>query len=150
MRGNRSSENGDHITSRSVYRDNIETADEASSSPGNVAVNDDDDIPILDTRTDAETGNSSYYGRNCQLNLSVLLEGFTGASLEIYIKCSSETAEEEEVTVENHWALIDDGTISLTQSTHLIFKDLPPGEYKVKVADVDGTGTLTILEQHAV
>jgi hypothetical protein len=164
MPGRRSIEGFDFITPRRDYRVNVTAADSSVESVT---------IPVLPTNVSPARRNypggggfggeadSTAYGRNAQLMLALLLEGFTSVDLELWLE-----ATDDEILVQDpSSSSISPGTLpvlpttgawvrvaalsTVTFSQLWTVKDIPPGNYKVRVASVSGTGNISIREQHA-
>lgn len=153
MPGNRASENGDYVTPRAAYRE--VSAVDSPALPTSTG------ISVLDTREklEASTGQATpaWYGRNAQLSIAALIEGFTSVTLQLWLLAELEQREaqtEEEASssssasVSSEWVkAATDKTI--TASELWVVKDVPPGQYKIVVSAVAGSGTLVLREQHA-
>lgn len=160
MPGKRVQDNADYITRRAVYRAEVAAAD--SGGPQ------DPDIPELDTenppRQIVEVGlgqaDVNQYGRNAQIDMAIIVEGFSSVTLEAWLKADITT---EEVTYEGsssssssaaatlpateEWAKVDEKTV--TASELWILTNIPPGQYKFVVSAVTGSGHIQLREQHA-
>ena len=154
MPGNRSSENGDFVTPRAAYRE--VTAADASGAT-------DTDVPVLDTRRGevSTTGQApaSYYGRNAQIDVAAIFgTGVTSATLQLWLLAEIERVEPqtpEELASSSSSSGVDDEWVqagvdqAITGSALVVFKDIPPGQYKVLVSAFGGTGTLVLRTQYA-
>jgi hypothetical protein len=97
----------------------------------------------------------AQYGRNAQLDLSVLVQGFTSVTLELWLKGEVEQAELSSspppapltLPATEDWVKVE--TKVLTASGLWIVKDIPPGKYKILLTAVAGAGNVHIREQHA-
>ena len=153
MPGQRDKAGGaDYVTPRRTFRENITLADPSVE---------DVSIEILDTtlvghkRVGVGQNDISMYGRNCQLNLDLILKGFTSVDLQLWLWAAEEielvgvsvSSPAADLPVTEEWVKVEDKTI--TESTHWVVKDIPPGKYKVRVDAVSGAGSLTVREQHA-
>jgi hypothetical protein len=154
MPGRRSSEFCDFITPRANYRVNITVVDSVGPESGT--------IPTIDTRDGPNTnvglgqGSTASYGRNAQLDLAFIVADFTSLTYEIWLKATLDRAELSTVAPPtaptlpstDEWVLVRED--SLTESSLLIVKDIPPGQYKILITELVGTpGAVTIREQHA-
>jgi hypothetical protein len=158
MPGKRSSENGDFVSQRQIYRRDIEAVDSGGVT--------DDDIPELNTLSSDYGGqvvnnDVNMYGRNAQLDLSVITE--VNVTLQVWMKAEIEIEEldySEELgssssadpaltlpTSTSDWVLVEEK--ALTQSELWVVKDVPPGKFKVIATAHAGGGPVHILEQHA-
>lgn len=150
MPGNRSSENGNHITPRKYYRRNLTTAE---SDPTDAS------IPILDTRYyDVGYGDQSlsFYGIG-QINVSILLgDLINSVTIGLYMLSSDEelktdggssTSSSSGAPDVNSWVLV--GTRTVTASALWLVEGVPPGQYKVLVTAIDGGGAVDLMTQHA-
>jgi hypothetical protein len=153
MPGNRASENGNHITPRAYYRRNISVAD--ADDPTNPAV------PILDTRY-YEVGYNefiaSFYGIS-QINVSALFgDDIDSVTMDLYLLSSDEelkTTDESSSSYSsssgapgsNLWVHV--ATKTVTESSLWIVEKVPPGQYKILVTSIDGSGAIDIMTQHA-
>jgi hypothetical protein len=154
MPGKRSAENGDSVTPRVMYRQDITAVDGAGPL---------EDVSILDTRESpyAVMGSSSdvaMYGRNAQLNLAVITE--VAVTLQVWLKAeveqtqpydpdasSSSSSSASLPSATEDWVKVDES--SFTGSELWVVKDIPPGQYKVIVSAHAGGSPVHILEQHA-
>lgn len=150
MPGNRSPENGNHITPRKYYRRNLTVAE--------TDVND-ASIPILDTRYyDVGYGEDSpsVYGIG-QINLSILLGAdINSVTIGLYLLSADEelktdggssASSSSGAPTENSWVLA--GTKTVSASTLWIVEGIPPGQYKALVTAIDGGGAVDLMTQHA-
>lgn len=157
MPGNRSSENGDYITPRKVYRADIASADVDDPASGSV--------PILDTRLkdrNYNPGNEviSFYGRNAQLDVAVLLRhGASAATLKLYLLAevelqqaraadpsSSSSSSSSSSGGETEWVLVE--TKSVSTNLLWVITNIPPGQYKILATSITG-GEVELRTQHA-
>jgi hypothetical protein len=155
MPGKRASEQADFVTPRRGYRESLTAVD--SGGPQDTG------IPTLDTRQGPSAavglgqGDVAQYGRNAQLDLAVLVQGFTSVTLELWLKGEVEQAELIEgsssstapltLPATEDWVKVE--TKVLTASGLWIVKDIPPGKYKTLLTAVAGSGNVHIREQHA-
>lgn len=154
MPGQRALENGDFVTPRAVYRAEIIAVDTDITSVG---------IPILDTRG-GPNGNvvvgptlssKAAYGRNCQIDVSIIVQGFNPVVLELWLLAEVERAELSTATPPAVPTLPATGQYvfveskSTTQSCLWTIKDIPPGQYKIYAKTLTGAGFVNIREQHA-
>jgi hypothetical protein len=82
---------------------------------------------------------------------------FTNLTYELWLKATLDRAELSTATPPvdptplpstDVWVLVRED--SLTESSLIIVKDIPPGQYKVLITELVGTpGAVTIREQHA-
>lgn len=155
MPGKRAVEQADFVTPRRAYRESLTVVD--GSGPEDPAVPE-----LLTNRSPTSVvglgqGDVGQYGRNAQIDLAVIIQGFTSATLELWLKgeveqqeliigSSSSSAPLTLPTTED-WVKVE--TKVLTVSSLWIIKDVPPGKYKVLLAAVAGSGNVHIREQHA-
>jgi hypothetical protein len=158
MAGNRSSENGDFVTPRKVYRSEVSPAD--TDDPASGAV------PILDTRfKDQNYGQTtmSFYGRNAQIDAAVFLRrGASAATLKLYLLADVELQEAKPAAEapssssssssssgggETEWVLVE--TKSVSANVLWVIQNIPPGRYKILVTSITGNGEVEIRTQHA-
>jgi hypothetical protein len=154
MPGNRASENGNHITARKYYRRNVVIAD--ADDPTSTS------IPTLDTRY-YEVGYNDYvpsfYGIG-QINVSAIFgDDINSLVLDLYLLSSDEelktSAESSSLTSSSSGAPGTDdlwvhvATKTLTHSGLWIVENVPPGQYKILVSSIDGSGAVDIMTQHA-
>jgi hypothetical protein len=102
-------------------------------------------------------GDVAQYGRNAQFDLTVIIEGFTSATMELWLKGEVEQQELVEgsssstapltLPATEDWVKVD--TKTLTVSGLWVAKDAPPGKYKILLTAVAGSGNVHIREQHA-
>lgn len=158
MAGKSSPENTDYMTPRAEYRTCITAAD-----------SDLDDVPILDTRNgpnsqlldamnDQAIGSASY-GRNAQISIAALIQGFTQVKIQLWLNAvvqlqnlivpgaSSSSGASCEAPPNGEYVFVEERTVTL--STLCVFKDIPPGQYKIKISSVTGSGFVTLRESHA-
>jgi hypothetical protein len=157
MPGKRSSENGDFVSQRRIYRRDIDAADSGVT---------DADIPVLNTLGSDYGGqvannDKNMYGRNAQLNLAVITE--VNVTLQVWMKAEIEVSGldySEELgssssadpaldlpTATEDWVLA--AQQSFTGSELWVVKDIPPGKFKVIASAHAGGSPVHILEQHA-
>ena len=142
MPGKRGLEACDFVTNRRDYR-LIDAVDA-----------DVDSVPVLDSRipengyTDVSQDRNQY-GRNAQLNLACIMEGFTDVTLQLWLKAELETytASSSSGSPVDEWVFVEEKVVD--KSTLWIVKDVPPGQYRVVATAVTGSGEVTIREQHA-
>ena len=164
MPGKRGPESGDFVTPFEEYRMNLSAADTVGAE--------DPSIPVLDTRpgpyNNVGLGQSdvNQYGRNAQLDLAVILAGFSTVELELWLNAeptrerlhsntpasssssSSSSSASSYVSPTGNWVKVAAKTIG-SDSELWVVKDIPPGEYKVLVVTVTGDGNVSIIEGHA-
>jgi hypothetical protein len=155
MPGKRASEHADFVTPRRAYRESLVAVDSVGPE--------DPSIPELDTRGGPSAavglgqGDTAQYGRNAQLNLAVIVEGFTSATLEVWLKGEVEQQELIVGSSSSSAPLTLPATEDWVKVTSKVFtaselwtiKDGPPGKYKIKLFAVAGSGNVHIREQHA-
>ena len=146
----------DYVTERAIYRANLTAVDTAG--PQDTAV------PVLDTSASPYfsvgmgQSDSAEYGRNAQLDLALLLKGFTAATLQVWLQATVDikTAYPQgapptpivlQLPATLNWLKVEE--FSVTGSALHVLKDIPPGLYKILVTGVTGSGYISILEQHA-
>lgn len=154
MAGQRAKENATFLTQRKTYRENIAAAD--ALGPTDVAVS------ILDTRLGpndnmglgGSTRDTNQYAHNAQLNVSIIIEGFTSVTLELWllaevdlIQVPAPPANADPLPTTGEWVLADSN--SFGKSSLWVVKDIPPGQYKILVSTVVGAGNIRLREQHA-
>lgn len=170
MAGKRSPDYTDFITPRGLYRLNVTEIDEGpvptSSSSGGSASSSSSgtgEIPILDTRPGPNSpvglaqGDVNQYGRNAQIDLFTIVKGFDTVVLQLWLKAEIEKKEAYsgsppippaiELPQTEDWVKMAEKTF--TVSSGWVITDIPPGQYRVVLADAVGSGAVTILEQHA-
>jgi hypothetical protein len=152
MPGKRVTETSDFITPRRVYREDVVDVDSGVT---------DVDVPILDGQELAShrqgLGQSdiAQYGRNAQLDLACILEGFSSVTMQLWLWAEVELPLEQGTSSSSYgvlptseeWVYVAEKTIS--KSELWVVKDIPPGQYKVIVTSKTGSGHLQIREQHA-
>jgi hypothetical protein len=158
MPGQRAKEGGTFVTPRALYRSSLTAVDPDVESEA---------IPVLDTSRSPYTplglgqGDNAQYGQNGQLDLAVIVEGFSSMTLELWLLAeieqrelsypddgsSSSSSSSTPWPSTGEWVFVEDKTI--TKSSLWIVKDIPPGKYKVRVNAISGTGSCTIRENHA-
>lgn len=158
MPGKSSAENTDFMTPRAEYRTCLVGADSSL-----------DDVPILDTRNgpnaqlvNAPADNavgSAAYGRNAQISIAAIIQGFSQVKIQLWLHAvvqlqnlivpgdssSSDVSCTEPVTGE--YVFVEERVLALSALS--VFKDIPPGQYKVKISAVTGSGFVTLRESHA-
>jgi hypothetical protein len=155
MPGKRSVENGDFVSQRRIYRQDIMTVDSGGAI--------DETIPILNTLGSAYGGqivsnDVNMYGRNAQLDLAVIAA--VSVTLQVWLKAeieegeltdpeasSSSSASLDLPTATEDWVFVIEK--SFTKPELWVVKDVPPGKYKVIASAHAGSGAVHILEQHA-
>jgi len=155
MPGKRAVEGGTFITPRATYRVNVDSVDPSAQDPS---------IPILDTRAAPNVsvglgqGDCAQYGQNGQIDFAVILSGFSSVTLELWLLAEVERRELEypgasssssssSLPTTEEWVYVEEKAIS--KSVLWVVKDIPPGQYKVRVGAVTGSGELQIREGHA-
>lgn len=153
MPGKRVTEASDFVTPRQVYREDIIAVDSGGVT--------DTDIPILNSKELANQrqglGQSdvAQYGRNAQMNLACIVEGFTSLTMQLWLWADVELPLEQGTSSSSYgvlptteeWVHVVEKTI--TKSELWVVKDIPPGQYKIIVTAKTGSGHLQIREQHA-
>lgn len=156
MPGQRSKDIADYVTPRAAYRSNLTAIDGVNAAS--------DMIDAIDTTLPPNRsvglgvgGDSNIYGRNAQLDFSLLVEGFSSVTVELWLKASVDQAELDDddssssspitLPTTEEWVFVD--TKTATKSLMWVVKDIPPGLYKVLFTAKTGSGHLTIREQHA-
>lgn len=161
MPGATSQGNWDFVTPIAPYRECIDGVDISPFT----------EVPILDTTTgpNAQLLNTSnnpnavppaHYGRNAQLSIVSIIQGFTEVKIQLWLFAavnvrnpvdpegsSSSSSEGCDAPETGNWVFVEEKT--LTRSMLSVFKDIPPGQYKVVVSAKTGTGTITLREFHA-
>ena len=148
MPGKRSTGHADYITPRALYR--VVTAPDRASIEDPV-------IPLFDTNLPPNvtvgmgTGDCSQYGRNAQINIAiipcnigaVMLELWLNAKLEAkYLKAalnSPSSLPSEVLPLTQAWVLVESHTF--VGPNLWVVRYVPPGQYKIKVASIDGTSS---------
>lgn len=156
MPGKRAIEGGTFLTPRALYRSNITSVDPSVEDLG---------VPILDTSKApgyaVGLGQSDFaqYGHNAQLDLAVIIDGFTSVTLEAWLfaeieqrefnpePSSSSSSSSSSMPATGEWVFVVDKTLS--KSSLWVLRDIPPGKYKVRVSAVSGSGAIHIRENHA-
>ncbi len=171
MPGQRSKDIADFVSPRAAYRRNLSEADTVGVAS--------ESVPVLDTRSAPNRqiglgvgGDTNMYGRNAQLNLSLIVSGFSSVTVELWLLANIEIKQLGESVVppnedsvpgysdtseeETSDELVDDtlewvfvGSKTITRSSAWTIMDIPPGQYKVMFTALTGTGFLNIREQHA-
>jgi hypothetical protein len=152
MAGNRSSENGDFVTPRKLYRSGVvQEADDPTSGA----------VPILDTRYKDQNYDQNvhaFYGRNAQISVAAFLrDSATAATLKLYMLADVEISEarspaeassssSSSSSGETEWVLVE--TKSITENLLWVIKDIPPAQYKILVTSLTG-GTVEMRTSHA-
>jgi hypothetical protein len=157
MPGKRTPESASFITPRTPYRENVAAADSVGVQ--------DSGIPLFDTSPApsrvvglGQSDVNQYGGWNGQINLAVIIKGFTSIDMELWLKAENENVEltsgssssssaAPDLPSTGEWVLVE--TKTCTRSALWIVKSVPPGKYKVRVAGATGTGAIQIREQHA-
>ena len=178
MPGKRGPEFGDFVTPFEEYRRDIAAADAVPVQ--------DPAIPLLDTLPGANVNvglgqaDVNQYGRNAQMNLAVIIAGFSAVELELWLNAvptrarlhggttpvssssssvsptpsssssspSSSSSSSSSSSPTDTWVRVATKTFGSVSELWVV-KDIPPGEYKIKVASVTGNGNVTINESHA-
>lgn len=155
MPGKRAVEGGTFITPRAMYRADVDAVDPGAQDPS---------VPILDTRPAPNVsvglgqGDVAQYGQNGQIDFAVILSGFSSVTLELWLLAEIERRELEYpgasssssssvLPTTEEWVYVGEKVIS--RSVLWIVKDIPPGQYKVRVSAATGSGSLQIREGHA-
>jgi len=159
MPGKRVQDNADYVTRRAVYRSELSAVD---SGPQ------DADIPELNTESppkqivDVGLGQAdvNQYGRNAQIDMAIIVEGFSSVTVEAWMKAnittegvtyegssSSSSSAAATLPATGEWVKVDEKTV--TGSELWIVKDIPPGQYKFTISAVTGSGHIQLREQHA-
>lgn len=108
---------------------------------------------FLDIRKGAQS-QPNQYGRDAVIFLCVLLKTITAVDLELWVttqpnafdKGGSSSPSSPAADVDP-WCKVDE--LSIAGNERVVFKDLVPGVYKVRVAGKTGAGTIFIHEQHS-
>lgn len=158
MPGKSSPENTDYMTPRAEYRTCLVAIDSGLA-----------DIPVLDTRqgpnaqllnteNDQAVG-SANYGRNAQISIAAIVQGFSQVKIQLWLNAvvqlqnlitpgeSSSSDPSCTAPVNGEYVFVEEKTIN--GSALCVFKDIPPGQYKVAVTAVTGSGFVTLRESHA-
>ncbi len=160
MPGKRVPDTASYVTPRQDYRAGLTAADSVTVE--------DPAIPVLDTVPSPNAGiglgqsdSNLYGGWNAQLNLAIIIKGFSSVDFELWLKAENEARTLQEsgssssssssagpdLPATEDWVLVE--TKTLTKSGLWIVKSAPPGKYKVRVAAATGSGAIQIREQHA-
>jgi hypothetical protein len=158
MAGKRAVQGADFVTGLAFFREAIAVDSTADFL-------DDELVPVLNTYTHGAgqindtTNDIAQYGRNAQLDLSVIVgDGVTSVTLELWKKAEIErtpiitnpvTPAPTLASRANRGTWVRVTTKVLTFSELWVIKDIPPSYYKVYVSAFSGTGLVSILEQHA-
>jgi len=161
MPGKRVQGEADFITPRRIYREVISAVDPSIESLA---------IPILDTRETANQRASGpnagfdtpQYGRNAQINLAVLMSGFTSVTLQLWLlaeeeqddltepfgSSSSSSSSSFSLSATDEW--VKAAQKDFTGPELWVVKDIPPGQYKVRMSAASGgPGQVQLREQYA-
>jgi hypothetical protein len=160
MPGKRGPEFGDFVTPFEEYRSNVGVADTVDVQ--------DSSIPVLDTRSGpnqnviGQGSDGNQYGRNAQIGLAVVVAGCSKVELELWLNAeptrarlsnnspvgsSSSSSSSSSTSPTDMWVKVAEKTFGAVSELWVV-KDIPPGEYKVKVVTVTG-GNVSLIECHA-
>jgi hypothetical protein len=159
MPGKRGPEFGDFVTPFEEYRMSVDTADAVDVT--------DPSIPALDTRPGPNQNvmgagsDLNQYGRNAQIGLAVIIAGCSAVELELWLNAdptrarlstrassgSSSSSSSSSASPTDMWVKVAEKTFGSVSELWVV-KDIPPGEYKVKVVTVTG-GNVSLVESHA-
>ena len=158
MPGKRTVEGADYVTRRSAYRSELTAAD--AGGPQDLS------IPELDTEVAPSVGiglgqsDVNQYGRNAQINMAIIVEGFSSVTIEAWMKAdittedltyegssSSSSSAAATLPATEEWVKVDEKVVAA--SALWVVKDVPPGQYKFLVSAVTGSGHIQLREQHA-
>lgn len=159
MPGKRVPENASYVTPRQDYRVDVAAADSVGAQDPTIP--EFDTIPSPNAAIGLGQSDSNLCGGwNAQLNLAVIIQGFSSVDFELWLKAENEAKSLQEGSSSSssssagptlpsteEWVLVEAKT--LTKSSLWIVKSAPPGKYKVRVAAVTGSGHIQIREQHA-
>jgi hypothetical protein len=160
MPGKRGPEFGDFVTDFDEYRMNVVAADTADI--------DDPSIPILDTRPGpnrnvvGQGSDNNQYGRNAQIGLGILLDsGISSAKFKLWVLveptravltqagASGSSSSSSSSAGPVSWWAVAKSEFTVAESSYVVIKDIPPGQYKLEVTELNGSGTLSVVESHA-
>lgn len=158
MPGKRGPEFGDFVTEFDEYRMNVVAADTADI--------DDPSIPILDTRPGpnrnviGQGSDGNQYGRNAQIGLGILLDsGISSAKFKLWVlvaptrpvltQASASSSSSSSSSGPVSWWAVAKPEFTVSESSYVVVKDIPPGQYKLEVTELNGSGTLSVVESHA-
>jgi hypothetical protein len=160
MPGKRGPEFGDFVTPFDEYRMGVAAADAGLGG-------DDSAIPILDTRGGpnanviGQGSDENQYGRNAQIGLGILLDsGLSSVKMKVWLNVQptrpklttppvgSSSSSSSSSGPGSWWVVVVD-EFSVAESSFVTIADIPPGQYKVEITEVTGTGTVSIVESHA-
>lgn len=157
MPGKRAIEGADYVTRRAAYRSQLTAVD--SGGPQDPL------IPELDTEVAPSVGiglgqsDVNQYGRNAQIDLAIIVEGFSSVTVQAWMKAnitaeeltyadsSSSSSSPVTLPATGEWVKVDEKVVSV--STLWVLKDVPPGQYKFIVSAATGSGHIQLREQHA-
>jgi hypothetical protein len=156
MSGQRSKSIADFVSPRAAYRQDLTAADAVTAINAG--------IPVLDTRGAPNQqlglgigGDTNIYGRNAQINVALIVKGFSSVTVELWQLAAVEIQQLGEASVPAttnqvpaatlEWVFVATNTV--TRSSNWTIKDIPPGQYKILLTAVSGAGYLNIREQHA-
>ena len=149
MPGRRTHEAGSNfVTEIASYREDIDGAD------GPVV----EVAKSIDCRQDAN-GNFVKNGKDAALFVyAAFFAGMTGATIELWTPVDlwefplKRDAEAEDAPASSSpsptdWYLVE--SVAITGNERIVFADLVPSVYRLRVASVSGAGTLNLHEQHS-
>jgi len=172
MPGKRVPEWATFVSPRAVYRSGVDAIDSGGPTDTGIPI-----LDTVPPPNDGGHGDYNQYGQNAQIAIDAVLDkdaNFSTVGLELWLKAVNEviptpmlssssssptpaaSSSSSSLADTNDWVLVDSWTLQTSAlypnnvvGTHFVEKDIPPGQYKVLVVTMKGTGKLTILEQHA-
>lgn len=150
-------QNSDFVTPIAPYRSCIDAVDADVEAVDEII----DTTPGPNAQLIARPATQpNHYGRNAQLSIVSIVQGFSEVKIQLWMngevniqnpidpdESSSSAAAGCAAPATGDWVFIEEKT--LTRSALSVFKDIPPGQYKVVVSSKTGTGTITLREFHA-
>jgi hypothetical protein len=107
---------------------------------------------IIDITVD-QSDNEVTTGTNAVLNLFVLLNGPTAATLQLFAEATDETlpagSSSSSPGATSEWVLYDDSGAIDVNGYLWVVEPLPAGRYKVVVSALTGSGEVIIRESHS-
>lgn len=144
MGGSKNEYRGSYATRRALYRD-VRAADSD---------------PVLESIPEINVAGSAY-GKDGTLFISaVLMDGATGADVEIWMKADQEvrpspyppfndssSSSSSSLSGTKEWVRVKKD--SITSSALVVATPIPAGKFKALVTSITGGGMVRLLEQHA-
>jgi hypothetical protein len=129
---------------------------------------DDPAIPILDTRPGpnrnvvGQGSDNNQYGRNAQIGFGILLDsGISSAKFKLWVLveptravltqagASGGSSSSSSSAGPASWWAVAKSEFTVSESSYVVVKDIPPGQYKLEVTALNGAGALSVVESHA-